>query len=447
MMGMHRRFLALSRRSQRSALKTRCFSILCSSLWLIIFVYWNKTQLLKSGRELGTSEDAALTPLLAGRNQLQSRTAWRPIIVGGDLAGGFGNQVEVMLQQVSLIAKHSGTEYLVPPLRKRVGGKLVPPDEVWNFGSLGKLIKKLHKDTPAVCDAQVGGKWDVVVMPPAQAVRTSYKESKQPGILSSTLARNGTVYATLEYRYGMTSLSPGALRPFLERLLEYRSSKSTPAMAERDAKRSAVCVYLGIHSHDVALEYAKFLQPSSKYSEISSTWPLQSMAVIHLRYDEMKGGCGSGPPVGIDPAKHVCTFKETGVRETVWIPQTTYVAKLSNLFKSKRISVVYLTKSPYMTEQAWNALRQEFKKVPRLKVARNAGEDGYTGEDLNYVERALATRCRLFIAEARSTWSATVKAIRSNNEATVVAGKIFADYSPIAASTPSREQYKSKKRP
>jgi hypothetical protein len=359
----------------------------------------------------------------AAKNERQQRDVRRlsrlPVIITGPLAGGVGNQIEVALQHLGLARKHR-LDYYFPPMRTRTKLQPLNAGSVWDLTSLSGIVRRIHTRIPAACDTAAGGKFDVRVLvdikaPPSNTSMTVQKRS--------LTAKTGVVV-----NIGRRALDGvGNLREEIQHILLQRPAA---ALAE-DAARTAICVHLGIHSARSDSSLAPFLRPNSRVQRIAKMWPLDTMGVMHLRHDESREGCGRGPPRGVDPLQHVCLLRN-GVLDTLWVPHGVYADRAARELRRNGVQHVYMTRSKYMPEASWNNLGRRMRAERQLQVVDSASTH-YEEEELNYVEREIATRSRYFIAEARSTWSKTVVWSRNNSETFVQAIDLFEEHSSYGA--------------
>jgi N-glycosylase/DNA lyase len=120
------------------------------------------------------------------------------------------------------------------------------------------------------------------------------------------------------------------------------------------------------------------------------------------------------------------------VLDTLWVPHGVYADRAARELRRNGVQHVYMTRSKYMPEASWNNLGRRMRAERQLQVVDSASTH-YEEEELNYVEREIATRSRYFIAEARSTWSKTVVWSRNNSETFVQAIDLFEEHSSYGA--------------
>lgn len=322
-----------------------------------------------------------------------------PIIFTGPLPGGIGNQLSCAFQSIGIARRHH-FEYYFPPLRTRKGLHPVSPDSVFDLSNVRKFVPKLHTVLPAVCNEENGGKYDIQIVldyvsPPSNTSLTPDRKQLR--------SRNGVRINMRRYSLDAIADLDGEIR----RVLDSRPRRER----DLDSHRPAICVHAGIHAARPDYSIAPAFLPSKKYRDAAGQWPLERMAVIHLRYDEHIRACGKGPPKGVDPLHHVCLLRHRQLK-TYWAPHAEYVSKVSHELTGTGVTSLYLTKSQYMEQEAWDNLAKAFRRDAGFQIEESAANH-YSEEELNYVERELARNCRYFIAEARSTWSRTVVAMRN----------------------------------
>lgn len=385
---------------------------------VILFLIVSEQQVFLSRRlseilvqnSLGNSEHSfqlVETPKRFGRQPIEvrkERPPQIPIIYTGPLPGGVGNQLSCAFQSLGIARKHH-LEYYLPPLRTRKGLHPISPDSVFDLSNVRRLVPKLHIQLPSVCDEGRGGKFDVQILldyvsPPANTSLTP--DPKQ--------LKSQTGVQVRMRRYSLDAIVN--LQDEIRQILAARPERER----KKDSGREAICVHAGIHAARPDYKVAPAFLPSKKYRKAAMRWPLATMAVVHLRYDEHIRACGKGPPNGKDSLHHVCLLRHR-LLETYWVPHLQYVARVAQELKGTGVTSLYLTKSQYMEQKAWENLAGAFTRKTNFHIEESASSF-YKGEELNYVERELARASHFFIAEARSTWSRTVVAMRNSQSRT-----------------------------
>lgn len=337
------------------------------------------------------------------RNQLidnKMRLEFLPTILSGPLPGGIGNQLEVVFEHINVVHKYN-FEYYFPPIIPRDNGNSISADQAWDLANLKMRLTKVHTTIPAACDSNKGGMWDVRIEADLMLRKQNY----------SSLAENLVGYRNETAIFKIPRYGLEGIRNFRQSLLAVLSHRNSSSSLRKPSKRDAVCVWLGIHSAQPDVSFAPLLRPSSRIQRLAMLWPLKSLGVIHLRYDEHV--CSAGPPPGINPLHHVCVLK-VGAKATKWVPIADYVQKVSRKLIDSGVTTIYMTRSRYIPEETWNNVRNAFRSSKLVKVAESAWGK-YDDVTLNFLERELATKCQYFLAEARSTWSASIAIARQNN--------------------------------
>jgi hypothetical protein len=373
--------------------------------------------LRNSHAEVGDVPKSVKNDLTNGDKSQLSKTTYAerlqklPIIISGPLPGGVGNQIEVALQHIGL-AHRQGFEYFFPPMMTRTNHLPVNAGDVWELTSLRGAVGKIHTTIPPACDVNAGGKWDIFVQ---VNTKTLQKDATDLHLSAST-EKDESVTVNI-HRYGLQEIQD-LRRQFVNVLLS-----RNPRLQEANSERSAICVHLEIHSAPSSYSFAPLLRPNKTIQKLAQQWHLDTLGVLHLRFDESKQGCGAGAPQSIDPLRHVCLL-QNGPLSALWIPHAVYVKKITTTLMHHGVREVYLTRSKYMPEVAWQNLRETFRKRRKLRVAKSAA-GRYDEEVLNYLERELATKCKFFVSEARSTWSRTVVQARNDESSYIQAIDIF----------------------
>lgn len=352
--------------------------------------------------ESGAHENAKETNLLERWKFLRSV----PVVLSGPLPGGTGNQLEVAYEHINIVHKN-GFEYHFPSIVPREHGGSIPADVAWDLTDLRKRLPKVHSELPAACDSKSGGTWDVRIEVNKEQQRV-HDNSSQPKILKIAGYRNETVVFRIP-RYGLEDI-----RELRQNILDAVWTHSKPSLLLKYSKRSAICLWVEIHAAKPDVSFASSLRPSQRIQRLAMQWPLKTLGVVHFRFDEH--ACGAGPPPGVDASRHVCVL-QVGVIATKWVPVSEYAQKVSQKLVANGVTMVYLTKSKYMPEDAWNNIENAFRNAKMVKVAESAWGK-FDAVTLNFLERELATRCRYFLAEARSTWSQTIVVARPDNAST-----------------------------
>jgi hypothetical protein len=330
-----------------------------------------------------------------------------PIVLSGEILGGFGNQIELILQHLRLANKFQ-VEYVFPAMLPRKGGSSIPASNVWDVSRLRTLLPGVHTSLPPACDIASGGKMDVLVSAARANSGIQSMSVDQTSIDSETVVLNVSRYA-LDHVQDFRALISGILSQRPER------------RRQRDRGRRTICVYLSAHTASADWKIAPYLKANSSIVASANRWPLSSVGLVHLRYDEQ--ACGIGAPTGVDPHTHVCLMRthvpggRRGRENAIWVPMEEYASTLQQLMSDNGATSLYPAMSMYVPAQTQQNLLQILTKKG-VTVATSASK--YFADDtLNLVEREIALRCRFFGAEAFSTWSVSIVRMR-NNDATVV---------------------------
>ncbi len=83
-----------------------------------------------------------------------------------------------------------------------------------------------------------------------------------------------------------------------------------------------------------------------------------------------------------------------------------YVEAISATLRAEGVTAIYLAASPYVPEKTVARLRSAFAR--EVSVERHASAVFEDESDINFLERELAIRSRVFIGDFGSTWSGTV---------------------------------------
>jgi hypothetical protein len=302
----------------------------------------------------GGDADAVPRLLVPGAADAAFRRALetRKIILTGKTGGGIGNQMQDVLEQLELVTKFE-TLYVLPGSTPRSGGSPVPPEDVWNVDNLERQLEAaVFRRLPDVCSESAGGKFDVTFTRVDAVARDDVAGME---IVRSSL-HTGKGVRVKFLRKGLEKVDD--LRAVLTALL----LKTPREVQRRDLRRRALCVYVDNHAAGSFWKFGQYMIPSEKYMRIARQWPLESMAVVHLRYEELdKRGCSAGPPPGKDSRHHVCVKPRSGVVR--WVPHKVYAERVAKYLDANDIDTVYFT-------QVWNG--REGARVARCAAARSS---------------------------------------------------------------------------
>jgi hypothetical protein len=349
------------------------------------------------------------------------------IVLTGPLHAGTGNQIEGMVEQLTLVRAHS-LEYVLPFMHAGAPASMtgendtnksdahvhVPPEEVWDMKKIRARLSdtRLHTRLPAECDTDRGGWTDIEFLPTLPTVRGP---------------RNAKLYVyPASNRNDSSSIIVRCHRQGLEARADFRNdiieilSKVSPHQRALQENRAFICIRLGAFSTKPDMSLMPTFRAVQKYNQEARKWPLYDLGVVHLRYDEHR--CKKTPP-GIDARSHICVLLGN-TREIVWPPVDTYCDGLTTMLAARGARWVYITKSPFVPEELWERLQATLRPgLHGVRLAASAAAT-YHREQLSWVEREIATEARLFVAE-HSSWSRTIAYTRGTANTTVFAADMF----------------------
>jgi hypothetical protein len=333
-----------------------------------------------------------------------------PIIVSGDVGGGTGNQIEHMLGHIALVRKFK-LDFIMPQIIPRTSSVALRPSDVWDLALLQRSLPgHVYETVPQVCNSVPGRHAHVLI-----TKRDNDGAAGDPAIyVAPESLQQDTIRVVID-RGGLNSVPD--IRLFVMDLIR-RRSLHTPYV-----NNTAICVHLGIFSHGADWDFAPLLASAPAIVKAARKWPLDTMGVVHLRYDENR--CLRWFPKRLHHSKVICVMVEkldnTGYVR--WVPTEEYASTIARAVRENGVGTLYIAKSAYMPAAAWNSLRSALEVVEGIKLARPAGME-YENDLLNFVEREIARRCLFFIADVRSTWSQTIVRMRDNSRY-VYASKLF----------------------
>ena len=162
----------------------------------------------------------------------------------------------------------------------------------------------------------------------------------------------------------------------------------------------------GIKAHEYLYSFLHHISASEHIVHLASERRPNKMAVLHLRYDERECFGTLGATRGIRE-KRVCirTSIDGGHRDVVyWAHANELVSAVHRAMQSQHVNSLYIASSPYVPAATLQNLRASFSKRVSLEETVS-GVDHIT---MNFVERELAIRAKVFVGDLASTWSGTV---------------------------------------
>lgn len=382
----------------------------------------------------------------AARAAAAERDGAGTLILGFSVHGGVGNQIYDMLEALYL-ARHTGAEMLLPAVLPRtdVEGEASSPNarsgaHVWDVRQLaaGTRGRAIYPYLPARCGGRLHAVYLFARRNGAQPRPTVPAEVRHA---ACALAAAGprpspapefgpdacdALFARTSLRIRRQNLTAGGDPSFLRELKALRSR----------AKKVPVCVWVSGHSYDRAgshgdeylYAHMHFLDAHPRFAAAARRWPLNALAVVHVRYDEEL--CDADD----HDVSHVCVraHKDGPARNAnppvYWAPIDEYVQALVKTVTKVQIKSLYIAASPYVPVKTVMKLREMF--AHHVRVERMASTVFDDEADINFLERELAIRARVFIGDFGSTWSGTVyfkrrTAGKSTRWANVVLGKAY----------------------
>lgn len=345
--------------------------------------------------------------------------------------GGIGNQIYFLLEALFL-ARHAHVQIVIPslPFRKL---NLSHQDVAELAGTTAwdiNLLRAAVGPDAGVLDTlpdSCAASFDAVYM----ISRSPVSESGPAPKLSSRV-RQAACFQLRDYDWGkelppvnewecqervfadtvlerrFLPLSVPLDRTFINEIRALRERKMLPS-GRKDISRPA-CVVVDGHmfnmrgkeAHEYLYSLMHFVETAPRLTRLTSNWTVDSLAVLHLRYDEKV--C-----VGVKEANLnlVCVRVDiSGNEESVyWANVGEVVNVVVRAMMRAGVSNLFIAASPYVPRKTLNRLKEAFRR--RVKVARGVDE-GLGQYDVNFVERELAIRTKCFIGDFGSTWSGTV---------------------------------------
>jgi hypothetical protein len=334
------------------------------------------------------------------------------VILMGETSGGTGNQIENIVEHISLVREHHFDGYVLPNMKPRKGLP-IPGGDVWDLKSLRRILPRVYATIPKECNQSLGGKVDIYY----NILRD------KPGYLNRTIDSQSLASKTVTVSRGRETLGPPFdMRHEILELLSLRSENQK----SRWKSRAAVCVRVGIHTVHPDWRLAPFLQLHEKYVSAARQWPLRKLGVVHLRWDEI--WCSRDSEIQSKDG-FICLRVSLPGKTHVWIPVKKYARFIHDQMLNHSIENMYFARSPYLPNQTWSLLHDSLRSFKTIKFAKHASEI-YKGEDLNFIERQIAVASRLFIGESGSSWSFSVAKIRGKKGLTILSNDIFPGKEP-----------------
>jgi hypothetical protein len=351
---------------------------------------------------LGRTDRAPVT--LPG---ISKRDATRiPIILTGETRGGTGNQIENIVEHLSIVRHQNLDGYVLPGMRSREG-EIVPFGQIWNLTLLRQVFPNIYEKPPDECIEEAGGKIDVYY----DILR------ENPGDYLRVIDQDSLAEKTVIVTRGREVLSPPFdLHAEIVDLLRMRSDEQQ----QLDKDRNVACVHVNIHAALPDWSIAPYLRLGRKYVRAASAWPLDELGFVHLRWDEIF--CAEGSEKAIKEGLICLRVSLPGTKQ-VWISVEHYATIIESIMKKHSLTNLYVARSPYLPTAIWAHFQRTLSAIENLILVPRATEF-YEGENLNYVEREIATRSRLFIGESGSSWSRTINYARGPQNATVLSDDI-----------------------
>lgn len=332
-----------------------------------------------------------------------------PLVLGFSVHGGVGNQIYDMLEALYLV-RHVNAVMLVPSVLPRTdieGESIVRSgSRVWDLARLrmGTRGKPVYPYLPPRCRRRIHMLYLFIRRnaraPTAGTIPTEVRHS------ACALAR----------------AAPGAPRKldcdslFASTIVRVRRQNLTLGGDDtyiRELRNVRGCVWISGHTYDRAgadgdeylYAHMHFLDTHARIAKVARKWPLDKLAVVHVRYDEEL----------CDPelhnGTHICVrVHKDGhynpVPPVYWPPVSDYASGIASVVLRNGATSIYIAASPYVPVETVMALRKEFGR--HLKVERMGSLVFDDEADLNFLERELAIRARVFVGDFGSTWSGTV---------------------------------------
>jgi hypothetical protein len=338
---------------------------------------------------------------------IQKRDAKRiPIILTGETRGGTGNQIENIVEHLSIVRNQNLDGYVLPDMRSR-DGEFVPFGQIWNLTLLQKVFPNIYEKPPDDCIEEAGGKIDV-----------DYDIAREnPGDYLRVIDPDSLAAKTIVVTRGREVLSPPFdLHAEVMDLLRMRSEERK----QLDKDRKVACVHVSIHAAVPDWSIAPYLRLGRKYVKAASAWPLDELGFVHVRWDEIF--CAEGSEKAIEE-NLICLRTSIPGTKQAWMSVNRYATIIQSIMRKHSITKLYVARSPYLPTVIWSHFQKTLSALENLNLVPGAAEF-YEGENINYVEREIATRSRLFIGESGSSWSRTISHARGPQKATVLSDDI-----------------------
>ena len=81
----------------------------------------------------------------------------KPIVLSGNVSGGLGNQIEVLLQLLGLASRNS-FELSFPRVTTRFNRSTLDPSNVWDISAMKSLVQNIYSERPNECNSDKNGK-------------------------------------------------------------------------------------------------------------------------------------------------------------------------------------------------------------------------------------------------------------------------------------------------
>lgn len=315
--------------------------------------------------------------------------------------GGLGNQLYFLCEAL-VLAYNSNLTLIPPPIVARGRSPDASFARYFRLDILRQIVPVLEK-MPSTCGQKLSALYFVRRRgePPADDApltsRAAVAACRSAGRHGNWLAC-GTNVAETANRY--TRLLPLTRDP--SEAIQFSNE-----MAER---KENSCVMVDGHSYqrqgllgdEYLYSFLRYVEPVERIKDKAIEMRPESLLVVHLRWDEKE--CVRWPESG-----KVCLRVNRSVarEDTVeWVSVEEFVDMILERMISSGIKRAYFAVSPYAEENVVDEIREGLEKkitlLPQIEVEEN------DEHEMNMIERELAIRAKVFIADYMSTWSGTV---------------------------------------
>lgn len=315
--------------------------------------------------------------------------------------GGLGNQLYFLCEAL-VLAYNSNLTLIPPPIVARGRSPDASFARYFRLDVLQQIVPVLEK-MPSNCDQKLSALYFVRRRgePPASDTpltsRAAVAACRSAGGRGDWLAC-GTAVAENANRYNR--LLPLTRDPF--EAMEFSNE-----IAER---RDNNCIMVDGHSYqrkgllgdEYLYSFLRYVESVQRIKDRAMEMDPENLLVVHLRWDEKE--CVRWPQAG-----KVCLRINRSVarKDTVeWVTVEEFVDMILEKMLSSEVKRAYFAVSPYADDNVVDEIREGLEEkitiLPQIELERN------DEHEMNMIERELAIRAKVFIADYMSTWSSTV---------------------------------------